>query len=751
MAYTILESNMNTKLNGECYQQISQRLTPIFLASLVALTLLTDLGSFREDFLPLHDTMQVFQVFHYLYSGVYILGQIPQWIAENAYGMPSDFWVLLGISPAGWLSMGLGKLLGITNALFVFKISIVVERWMFVTGVYLLASQLFERRYTIFFVCAGAAASSYWSTQIWWDLRIYYLLPLSLFFLIRFVDSGRGEFFWLTGIVSILSFFGNLPYFVPIHLLSLSAIFVITAWKTKLDWRAPFRKKQKNLVCLFSFIFFTMAYLLFAHHTMGKLYISVNGRDPETGLAYVNTFLTYGGRPELSTLAKLFLTGWPLRGDWSGNQDQTLYIGFLPFLLGVYTAFRVRTKKALAFLLLFLTLVWLSFAGIFARLLYWFPTMAYFRHLGLLYSLIKVVLLFCAGFGLDAFLKQGRARDFFVATLLLIFATDALVGYSYLGVLLSGASLQSFLWISFLGWRVLSYSAVFLVVVIWRTRPQHHGKPLPWPRIQTALLTLYLLDILSFNFQLYFYRPQVPEHLRPALSSFEVTGFPFQEKRLLYPVTDRALLAAPLMAWATAQNQRIQTITTPHSPPLVNHAIGSFLRFDPCSRIYFDPVMLNTVHSEIGSVMDHSERRAAENCQSSKFKIIGDAQGKVRVTEFAPGHLVAELNRGGASTNSLIYYDAFDKDWTVKVDGKNLPVLSWRGFKSVILPPGASRVEFDFRKGWASFPVYLVALLGTLFSLIVCGSLFWQAMEFYFLSTRRAPKKSASSGIGIGL
>src|SRR5688500_15536087 len=97
------------------------------LLDLVALLALTaGLAALRlpARYVQVHDSMQVFQVFHYLYSSVLFLNELPQWLPYGAHGMPLDAWASFCLTPPCYLVAGIGKLFGVTDALLLFKLAI---------------------------------------------------------------------------------------------------------------------------------------------------------------------------------------------------------------------------------------------------------------------------------------------------------------------------------------------------------------------------------------------------------------------------------------------------------------------------------------------------------------------------------------------------------------------------------------------------------------------------------------------------
>ncbi len=92
-------------------------------------------------------------------------------------------------------------------------------------------------------------------------------------------------------------------------------------------------------------------------------------------------------------------------------------------------------------------------------------------------------------------------------------------------------------------------------------------------------------------------------------------------------------------------------------------------------------------------------------------KTLGDPTG-IQVVNYSLNHAKIQVNHPQAGGNYLVFNDAFFPGWTAKINGleSSVEVLNF-GVKGVKLPPGMSKVEFNFA------PLYWTqSLLLTLFS-----------------------------------
>jgi len=231
-------------------------------AGLLLLLVLVNLPYLSPSFVPIHDTVQVFQGFHYFYSHFYQTGELPRWCAQGTFGTPSVFWRLVFFTPASYACMVAGRLLGVEDALLLFKASVLLEQVVFLAGLYLLCRLLYAQRASIFLVCAGAVGGMVWYSQVWWNLRIYYLVPVVLYFLIQFFERGRPGYLWLAGIAFVVSLVGNLMYYAPLWGVVFLVFALVLTCKHWRAWASLKTPAAANLLPLFVLAGLFNAYVL---------------------------------------------------------------------------------------------------------------------------------------------------------------------------------------------------------------------------------------------------------------------------------------------------------------------------------------------------------------------------------------------------------------------------------------------------------------------------------------------------------
>lgn len=360
------------------------------------------MSPFAEDtVIFLHDTMNLFHNFYYFYNEFYLNGEFARWLPFGYYGMPS-YLPQTVISPMMyWVMIG-GRLTGATNILALFKIAVLLEHLILLTGSYLLASRFFRYRTAVFFTCLGILAASVWQYQIYINFRCVYLIPLALFFLHRFLVEGKAVDFWISGLVFLSSLAGVAAYYAPLFFVIAVIFSAVMTMRAGKPWKALLSPRTGNrlgALCLLAAAGILAGYVF---HALRGVETFFTGRDAATQATSVSDFVSYGGGIGLTKFVYLFLAS-------NGNADYTLYVGLLPLVFLLYGIRNCRKAEfsAMGVLLFFFAAFSLADTSFLARTSYHsVPVMKYFRHIGLVGAFIRLFLLFCAGFGLDCFLSD---------------------------------------------------------------------------------------------------------------------------------------------------------------------------------------------------------------------------------------------------------------------------------------------------------------------------------------------------------
>ena len=368
------------------------------LGILLLITLLANLPVLSSRFVFVHDTLQRFAWFHYLYSHLFFFDEIPKWIPLICYGIPCD-WTLWVMHPTDLICMGLGWCLGVADALLLFKWATILVQFIYVYGFFLLCRQCFHSALTVFLICLAAILTNSWFFQYGFILGNVYLLPMVLYFLLRFLESKKPTHLWIAALLETYSFMG-IAYAVPLHLLIL-VIFLLPFFVTDRSLFLVFLRRQTYVHPLFVFVVcFQVLIALFVFGIFQGQAIIDPFRDPLTGVMSLTGFLQQKREP-LAGLLILFA-----RGDVP-HSDFALFVGVLPLAGLGYGLVRRKDACFVAAALVVLVLFWFSLGGWFSTFLFhYFPLMNKCRYLSHALNMVKIFVLLLGGLGIEQFLDD---------------------------------------------------------------------------------------------------------------------------------------------------------------------------------------------------------------------------------------------------------------------------------------------------------------------------------------------------------
>jgi len=302
-------------------------------------------------FVPVHDTIAEFQFFHYFYSEWFFHKEVAQWLPYNTYGLPSQMYQLMALTPVDYLGMLLGGFFGIKNALWLFKICVVASQLVFLLGMYLLSRLIFERKTTVLFVCLGAVASTVWHCSINTNFRFYYMFPLIAYFIVLFFLRRKAEFLWLAGMTTLTWIIGaGTPYYIGfwIFLLFVFTLFLsVRNWEA---WKDIYAMRFSNIFLFLVFILFAFSLFLYFKQSVNSVLVnSVFGRTAGSGIAIMENFMTHGGKANLLMIIRSLLFSSPLFLPVGSQVDVTVYVGILPVLFFVISFAKIKNKIFLLF------------------------------------------------------------------------------------------------------------------------------------------------------------------------------------------------------------------------------------------------------------------------------------------------------------------------------------------------------------------------------------------------------------------
>jgi hypothetical protein len=459
-----------------------------------------------------HDAFQYFGLQYYFLNNAVNSGETAQWLPLTTHGAVSNwmYGVQSGILQSALLALGsLSRVFAGWNFLPIYYVGILFDVALFLLGVCLLGRRYFASDLTILFVAIASAGSAAWFTQPWYNLHLYFALPLIFHFIHSLLESGKWRYFFLAGNLFALQCHGNLPYFVPFTslIIFLYTLFhVLFFWKTaKLQLAVLFRSWKWAIVPVLSVLgsFCTIGFVWL----YGTEWIANYNVDRALdGSVSVQTFLTYGTNSNLRW--------FELLSRVSPSLDYSVYFGYLAL---AFTLLALILKPARHLLVVGCTtvtvLLVVSATPVATLFYYTWPAMQYYRHLSLASTVVRCLLCFVAGFAFEQILlfpaKEHKAKvriailamaEF--ALMLLIFSRSYERSVVWLGSTIVGsvhldrtvleepyllhAILRASLW-------CLGATAFFALVASRRVR----GRDLA-----LAAIVFQALDIYSFKFDL---------------------------------------------------------------------------------------------------------------------------------------------------------------------------------------------------------------------------------------------------------
>ncbi len=404
----------------------------LFESALFLLIVLIEAGIFlhlinTRSIVGGHDGFQYFSLQYGFLNHIVNHGEIPQWSPYMTHGSMA----MLGyVTPNGIFQNVLflsGSLFKDVNFLPIFYLGIFLDELLLLTGVWLLGRRFFASPLTVFFVTLSIMGSCIWMLQPWWNFHIYYAIPLILYFIHTFLDSGKWRYYFLAGNLLFMQCLGNLPYFLPVTSL---VIFLYFLFYLTLNFEDS-KKKIKELKFGWAFVITTVLIILSLAAlqfimTMGMdQVVNYNLQRNADGTSTLNSFLTYGKIFSWRAWLEVILGISPFL-------DYNLYIGILcvPFILmGLIS--NSNRQNIHFFLIIVIMLLFSKGTSISVFFYYGWPMMKYFRHLALVSPIIKIFLCFLAGFGFDAvFFNKSRWKNTLTVKILLILSSLFMLGIS---------------------------------------------------------------------------------------------------------------------------------------------------------------------------------------------------------------------------------------------------------------------------------------------------------------------------------
>ena len=724
---------------------------------LILVLVIINLFYFNPNFIPTGDTMHNFCASFFFYNEYITQHHLAQWMPNSSYGVPSLFQQVGNLTPARYVVGFIASLFNVSNVLLVWKFSILLEQMIFLLGLYWLTQLLYSRRSTVFFVCLGGIMSVFWWEQIFFELQVFYMLPLMMYFIIMFFKKDRPEYFWVAGLVGVTAVIGLVPYIIGVWLLIFSIVMGTLSFKYWKSWTHIFTLRASNIGLIIFFFCISLIYLYTIKAASYGVNIISTGRDLETGKTLIDNFLTYGGFASPWEVVRAFISG-DIRHKIA-EQGNLSYIGIFPLIFFLWAVIRVRKRLYYVLLAITIVLIALSFGGSFARILYHFPLMGYFRHLAYLAGLIKVFILLCAGYGWENFFSHLTKRNsiwkimgftvLFLGLLLGKFLVFPLWALSLLGVFVFGM----------IGWgacsRIRRSESIALLMMIF--------------------LTVFIIDMGFFQKAIYDQSAIIPKEKQHLLESTKINHLEYRPQRLFSIFKDgRSGLAMEFLnltekgtrtyySWENSfiqQESCIPDFPIQMASPEVGriHSLNPVLLavaggcYEPRLRLFSSSeyiseqeeehryVMMNGLLNKIvgkdisraHEAMVIVQKLLSDNIFIRKEvdvsvppkmneRLTSDALGQIKVLNYATDEIIAEIEVQNPKGAWLLYAEASHPDWKAWVNGNKTRLFVANGvFKALFLDQGKNHVRLFFDQGITVILRMVLAIFGVISGMVYC-------------------------------
>lgn len=724
---------------------------------------------------PGTDTALAGESFYTFYSEFFLHGELLRWLPYGHYGIQADHWQLFDLSPMSYLTGLMGWIFRAKNALLLFKITLFFEQVLLLFGCFLLSEKLFKFRSTVFFVCLAVIGTTMPLIQVFWNFRIFYLFPLVLYLLYLSFEKGKPHYLWWAGTVEIFSLTGSLPYYGPIHLLI--ALFFCVAFYLEFRPRFVFilERSAQNLIFFILMLAVGAVFLYLEANMLNGIAVESRGRNALSHVVRLEDFLSYG--PYLSPASFLGFLFPGVIHQFSRVTPETqllIYIGALPFFFVFYASVSTRSRLAILFgsIVLLLSFFSLSTTSAVSKLFYYlFPPLSLFRSLGMLKGILRLFLLFFAGFGLDQFLKDAQNleegkeyRALLIKFYLCVAVASGLLVFLDMKYLNAFAYLKE--WIQFHHFQLGIFFLFLLFCALRLHRKIRMGG--------AAAIFFLALNVLPYQGLVYASWPKNPSWSELG----RVQDYAFQMQRgLNYDLTKRSMMGL-------RQVQDLsRTTVEPHN----------YIQYDPCFQVFttsFQPEAVTRLNHARWNLPSSKPAEVAAffrdpetlnflqvvGCATPKVKIIPDAlfasdqaealhliktvsdfgrtvviedrtrQGnetlpapqavsasnEVSVISFSFNELVVRARVSKASGAWLYYADTYHPGWKAWMDGEEVPIYRANlAFKAIQLAPGTHTVCFRYFDSLRGVASYMLAFLSIAFGItLVLVILLWLAPFF---------------------
>lgn len=749
------------------------------LLLLIAFSLIINLPHFDHKVMLHHETKYMYIMFHYFYNHAVWYNEIPQWLPYGDYGMSGTWYQISSFSPWTSLVALCGWLVNARDTLFMYKLSILLEQFVFIFSLYLLSGRIYACRWTRLAVCFAGAGCVIWYWQINWAFRLYYLIPLALYFYHRFLSDRNAWAFWAALLTMIMSLIGGTAYWAVIYLflfVALNIFLLPTYWRSFSCLVKPDRKMVIASVLLLITI---TSYAIVISSSLDDLHHLSPGRSLQDYKTNLRCFLTYV--TSVWDLIHSFVDGLQPNNEFF--YDLSYYIGVLP-LAGLVVAVVVGIREAWfrgiagSLALLFL----LSCSGFFSWIMYWtFPGMNNVRHISYLMEIGKLLIMLAGGYGVKIIFERLQNHEwlkehftiwrllslYFILMVIIDFIISKnvyqnnnwqsdmrmyslLPGYIKWHILARFTGWGLFLGIIYLSkikrfqnskMKIVPFIPFLLVAVsafdLWTFQDYHLKCRQMGGVVRSGTLELRPLDFLAsrkIDFSIY-----LPT-LRNSIWSTEIPGNVFRPEHANVIDSDPCSIAAGLYDVIPRGLNKLLSIRNPAN----NNLTGANL-------FATDNASLNTILACGSNKLRIVQRALFANSDDQLKYIIGSVdkletiiplrgappfvQQAEGMAQFTPEYKVRFFNANRAEFDIdvkpgqagwLVYADSFNRYWKAYINGKEAPLYeAYMAFKAVYVNEGLNQVEFRYENTLQRYSLNVLIIMSILFAALCLSAMVW--------------------------
>ncbi len=379
-----------------------------------------------------HDTFQHFNDLYFFLDHVRVYGEVPQWVPFILHGMPATQFTCLqdGIGIFFRVLFLLKGLVPDVNVLTLFNIDVFFNQFVLLLGTWLWSRRFISSAPARFFTAAGVLGSSIWFSQVYFNFAFFCALPLVFYLLHTFWDEGRWGYLLAAVSLWVLHSLTVHAYFIPVTswiiFVYVLSYFIFNAGELKegarrLSFRgpAPWLCLAGIIACLWLFALLFLA--------RDPQIVSITPGRAADGTVPLSMFLDYD-----RSFGPHKWAGLLLRQSWP--KDLTFYAGFLTVAFAFYALLFGPRRKVLPLVLVIVLMGAFSLSSPMTSWAYRFwPLMKFFRHIGLVASVLRVFFCVIAGIGLECFFSGEMAAKrktlFCLAAFLVFFHLAFFLGW----------------------------------------------------------------------------------------------------------------------------------------------------------------------------------------------------------------------------------------------------------------------------------------------------------------------------------